>query len=144
YRALESMRLEMAFRLWSADMSPQYTPLEAGMERFVRLDKDFVGRDALKRQAEAGVDVLLSAIAIDVGDADPHGFEPVYHGERIVGTLDAGGYGHTMDVGLALAYLPVALAEPGTELAVEILGERRAAVVCEQPPIRHPVRFGGV
>jgi dimethylglycine dehydrogenase len=49
--------------------------------------------------------------------------------------VDAGGYGHTMEVALAIAYLPIELATPGTELAVEILGERRPAVVVDQPPL---------
>jgi dimethylglycine dehydrogenase len=136
YRALESMRLEMAFRLWGMDMSPQFTALEAGMGRFVRLDKAFIGRDALARQAEGGVDVILSPLAIHTADADPHGFEPVYHGDRLISSLDAGGYGHTMGTALGLAYLPVEHGAPGTPVEVEILGERRPAVVVEAPPLR--------
>lgn len=136
YRALESMRLEMAFRLWGADMSQQFTALEAGMERFVRLDKEFIGRDVLSRQAEEGVEVILCALVIDSPDADPHRFEPVYHGDRVISSLDAAGYGHTMETALGLAYLPVEHSAPGTALEVEILGERRPAAVVEQPPLR--------
>jgi glycine cleavage system aminomethyltransferase T len=144
YRALESMRLEMAFRLWGADMSPQFTALEAGLDRFVSLDRDFIGAEALRRQANEGVSVLLSVLVVDAGDAELHGFEPVYHGDRIVSSVDAGGYGHTMGTGLAIAYLPVDLATPGTQLTVGLLGEPRPAVVAEQPPL-HAARgaFGG-
>jgi glycine cleavage system aminomethyltransferase T len=136
YRALDSMRLEMGFRLWGADMSPQYTALEAGMERFVHLEKDFIGRDALARQADQGVEVLLSSLMIDADDADPHAFEPVYAGGRLIASIDAGGYGHTMGTALALAYLPIAYAAPGTALEVEILGARRPATVVAAPPLR--------
>jgi dimethylglycine dehydrogenase len=136
YRALESMRLEMAFRLWGMDMSQQFTALEAGMDRFIRLDKDFIGRDALARQATDGVEGILRPLVIDAADADPHGFEPVYHGEELISSLDAGGYGHTMETALGLAYLPVDCGAPGTALEVEILGERRPAVVVEEPPLR--------
>lgn len=134
YRALESMRLEMAFRLWGADMSPQYTPLEAGMQRFVRMDKDFIGKDALVRQAAEGPGTMLCALAVDSDAADPHGFEPIYAGDELISSVESGGFGHTMGVALALAYLPVAYSEPGTALEVQILGDRRPATVIEQPP----------
>jgi dimethylglycine dehydrogenase len=136
YRALESMRLEMAFRLWGADMSPQFTPLEAGMQRFVRMEKDFIGRDALVRQAEEGLKTVLCALAVDSGDADPHGFEPIYDGADVISSVDSGGFGHTVGMALALAYLPVSYSAPGTTLEVQILGERRPATVIEQPPLR--------
>ena len=85
YRALDSLRLEKAYRLWGADMSADYTPLEAGLERFVKLDKgDFVGRDALLRQREAGG----PSIAPLLPDRrhrrapTPHAYEPVLRGRR--------------------------------------------------------------
>ena len=56
YRALESMRLEKCYRLWGADLSADWSPLQAGLERFVALDKgDFIGRDALLARARAGL-----------------------------------------------------------------------------------------
>ena len=74
YRALDSMRLEKAYRLWGSDMSTDTSPLEAGMERFVRLDKgDFLGRDALLRQQEEGVRRKLCCLAVADGEADAHG-----------------------------------------------------------------------
>jgi len=134
YRALDSMRLEKAYRLWGADMSADYTPLEAGMDRFVDFDKgDFIGREALLRQREQGVERALACLVVDAADADPHAFEPVLAGEKIVGYVAAGGYGHTVGESIALAYLPTAYLEPGTQLTVAILGERRPAQVVEQP-----------
>jgi dimethylglycine dehydrogenase len=134
YRALDSMRLEKAYRLWGVDMTADWTPLEAGMERFVALDKgDFIGRDALLRQQERGVERELACLVIDADDADPHGYEPVLVGDEVIGYVAAGGYGHTVAKTIALAYLPTAYLEPGTDLEVKILGARRSARVVKQP-----------
>jgi glycine cleavage system aminomethyltransferase T/glycine/D-amino acid oxidase-like deaminating enzyme len=127
YRALESLRLEKGYRLWGADMSADYTPLEAGLERFVAFDKgDFVGREALLARE---VRIRLSTLVVDAGDADAHGYEPVYVGGELVTYVMAGGYGHTVGESIALAYLPLEHAREGTEVEVEILGERRPARV---------------
>ena len=135
YRALDSLRLEKAYRLWGADMSADYTPLEAGLERFVKLDKgDFVGREALLRQLDAGgPSIHLSCLTIDTGEADAHAYEPVYADGRLVTYVMAGGYGHAVGKSIALAYLPTEQSAVGTELEVEILGERRLARVVPQP-----------
>jgi dimethylglycine dehydrogenase len=104
------------------------------MERFVRLDKgDFIGRDALLRQLEQGLKRTLACLTIETHDVDAHGFEPVFAHGRAIGYVASGGYGHTVRRSIALAYLPVGHAEPGTALEVELLGERRPAVVVEQP-----------
>jgi dimethylglycine dehydrogenase len=134
YRALESLRLEKAYRLWGADMSADWTPLEAGLERFVAFDKgDFVGRDALLRQRAEGVRRSLACLTVETEDADPHGNEPVRADGTPIGYVAAGGYGHIVEQSIALAYLPVEHAEPGTRLTVDILGEPRPAVVVPQP-----------
>jgi dimethylglycine dehydrogenase len=134
YRALESLRLEKGYRLWGADMSADYTPLEAGLERFVRLDKgDFIGRDALLRQQERGVARRLVCLVVDANGADTHAYEPVFDGDRALGYVAAGGYGHFLEQSIAYAYLPSEYAEPGTQLAFDILGERRPATVAAQP-----------
>jgi dimethylglycine dehydrogenase len=134
YRALDSMRLEKAYRLWSADMSADWTPLEAGMERFVDFEKgDFIGRDALLRQKETGVERLLTCMVVDSDDADAHSFEPVFSGDEIIGYVASGGYGHTTEKSIAFSYLPVQYSTGGTELTIGILGERRRATVVEEP-----------
>ena len=134
YRALDSMRLEKAYRLWGADMSADWTPLEAGLERFVAFDKgDFTGREALLRQRDEGIRRTLACLTVETDDADPHGNEPVRADGAAIGYVAAGGYGHAVEQSIALAYLPVEHAEPGTELTVDILGNRCPAVVVEQP-----------
>ena len=115
-------------------MSADWTPLEAGLERFVAFDKgDFVGRDALLRQREEGVARTLACLTVETDDADPHGNEPVRADGTPIGYVAAGGYGHVVEQSIALAYLPVEHAEPETRLTVDILGEPRPAVVVPQP-----------
>ena len=133
YRALESMRLEKCYRLWGADLSADWTPFEAGLERFVALDKgDFVGRDALLQRGQP--QRLLSCLIVEADGADAHGYEPVYADDGApVAYVASGGYGHTIGASLALSYLPAAHASVGTKLELAILGERRPATVAAQP-----------
>jgi dimethylglycine dehydrogenase len=135
YRALESMRFEKCYRLWGADMSADWSPLQAGLERFVAFEKgDFIGREALLRERERGSTHTLACLVVDVDGVDAHGLEPIYAaGDGPIAYVASGGYGHTIERSIALAYLPVEHAAVGTELAVGILGDRRRAVVSEQP-----------
>jgi dimethylglycine dehydrogenase len=135
YRALDSMRLEKCYRLWGADLSADWSPLQAGLGRFVALDKgDFIGREALTREHESGRTHVLSCLVVDAVGVDARGLEPVYaRGARPIAYVSSGGYGHTIQQSIALAYLPAEHAAVGTELTIGILGERRRAVVCDQP-----------
>jgi dimethylglycine dehydrogenase len=133
-RAMDSLRLEKGYRVWGADINTEVTPLEAGLGRFVAFDKgDFVGREALLVQREAGVQKRLCTLVVDAGDADAWGNEAVWAGERVVGITTSGGYGHWIGRSLAVAYVDAEAAAPGTALAVEILGERCPAVVVAEP-----------
>jgi dimethylglycine dehydrogenase len=135
YRALESMRLEKCYRLWGADMSADWSPLQAGLERFVSFDKgDFIGRAALVREREQGLSSALSCLIVAADGADAHGHEPIFAaGDDPIAYVASGGYGHTLGVSIALAYLPAAQTMEGTELEVEILGARCRARVAAQP-----------
>jgi dimethylglycine dehydrogenase len=136
YRALESLRLEKCYRLWGADLSADWTPLQAGLERFVAFDKgDFNGRDRLLHEREVGPSHVLSCLVVDAADADAHGHEPVYEpgGASPIAYVASGGFGHTLGLSIALAYLPAAHAQPGIALEIAILGERRASQVAAQP-----------
>jgi dimethylglycine dehydrogenase len=136
-RAMESLRLEKSYRMWGSDLTRDYTPFEAGLARFVRMGKgDFIGRDALERQLAAGVPHAFVTLEVhDVGDADPLGNEPVFDREgRIVGRATAGGYGHVLRKSLAIGYVDPAFAAVGTEIVIEVLGERRRATVLVDSP----------
>ena len=132
--ALNSLRLEKAYKGWGAELTNEITMIEADMERFVRMDKgDFVGREALARRKEEGIALKCVYLRVDDGDADPRGNEPVYDGERIVGVSTSGGYGHAVGQTLAFAYVEPRLAAPGSRVALGILGERRGAEVLAEP-----------
>jgi 4-methylaminobutanoate oxidase (formaldehyde-forming) len=137
YRALESLRLEKGYRLWGADIGPLDTPLEAGLERFVAFDKgDFVGRDALLRQRDGGVERRLACLTIDIGSDDdlfPRGGEPIFDRGSLIGYLRAAHPGHTVGRTIGLAYLTPDGAVAGASLEVEVLGERRTATVVDAP-----------
>jgi dimethylglycine dehydrogenase len=134
-RAMDSLRLEKAYRAWGSDINTEVTPLEAGLERFVAFDKgDFIGREALLRQRREGVRKRLATLEVDADDADCWGNEALWAGDRVAGITTSGGYGYWLGRSLAVAYLDAELARPGTRLAVEILGDRRPAVVLAEPP----------
>ena len=134
-RAMDSLRLEKAYRGWGADINTEVTPLEAGLEPFVAFDKgDFIGRDALLRQRRDGVRKRLATLAVDALDADCWGNEAVWAGDRVAGITTSGGYAYWLDRSLAVAYVDAEVAAPGTRLEVEILGDRRPAVVLTEPP----------
>ena len=134
-RAMDSLRIEKGYRYWRVDLTTDYTPFESGLDRFVRLDKgEFVGRDALLRQKQAGVPRRFVTLAVEAKGADPLGNEPVYRGRRMVGRATSGAYGYTVGKSLALAYVEPDAAAPGTELKIEILGKRRPAVVIPESP----------
>ena len=136
-RAMESLRMEKSYRMWGSDMTRDYTPFEAGLARFVRMNKGaFIGREALERQLAAGVPNRFVTLEVhEVSDADPLGNEPMFApGGEIVGRATSGYFGHTLQKSLAIGYLQPAYAAVGTELEMEILGLRRRATVLVESP----------
>ena len=139
--AMESMRLEKSYRMWGADLTREYSILEAGLDRFVQFKKDdFVGKKALLEQKEAGVTQEFITLEIDVTDADVMGSEPVFlpgistSSGEMIGRATSGCFGHSIGKSLALAYVKTGYGETGTELEVEILGERRPARIINESP----------
>ena len=137
--ALDSLRMEKQYMV-SRDLTHDVGPDEAGLHRFVKLDKGpFVGRDALARrreQAQSGRHPYrwkLAYLAIDTDDADVHGSDGVYADGEPVGLITTGAYGHTVGQGLGFAYLAPEHSEPGTELQVRVVGELRPAQVLSEP-----------
>jgi dimethylglycine dehydrogenase len=133
--AMDSLRLEKCYRSWKADLTTEYTPLMASLERFVRLDKeaDFIGREALRREAAAGPQERCVPLLIEAGDADAAAVSIVYRGGQRVGLVTSGGYGYRLNRSIALAYVRADLTAGGTELEVEILGDRCRALVGSEP-----------
>ncbi|SLN42487.1 GcvT family protein [Oceanibacterium hippocampi] len=134
-RAMDSLRLEKSYRMWGQDLTREYTILEAGLDRFVHLDKGpFPGREALIRQMKAGLPRHFVTLECEIGDSDPSGSEPLYANGSMVGRTTAGAYGYMVGKPLALAYVETSHAAVGTSLEIEILGERYAARIIPESP----------
>lgn len=134
-RAMDSMRLEKSYRLWGTDLNAENSLLEAGLSRFVRLNKGaFTGRDALVRQQADGVPNTYCTIEIEADDADSFGNEPVFMDGRVVGRGTAGGYGHFVKKSLMLGYVKTEYAQIGRECQVRLMGELRPARIVPESP----------
>ena len=116
-------------------MTPDDSPLEAGLGFAVAFDKDadFIGRDAVETLLKEGVTRRLRCLTL----ADPRsatlGNEPVRIGDEVVSRITSGGIGYSVGESIAFAYLPVDLAEVGTEVEVEVFGEWVGATVASSP-----------
>ncbi|MGH7357514.1 MAG: aminomethyltransferase family protein, partial [Candidatus Rokuibacteriota bacterium] len=134
YRAIDSLRLEKGYRYWSADITPDDTPYEAGLGFAVKLGKsDFLGKAALARQRAEGIRRKLACLTLSDPAWVALGGEPVRAGGRVAGRVTSGGFGHTVGLSIAYAYLPVDLASPGTPVEVECFGEWVPGLVAAEP-----------
>ncbi|MDH3300659.1 MAG: FAD-dependent oxidoreductase [Acidimicrobiia bacterium] len=129
--ALNSLRLDKGFGGWAREYRPIYDPYEAGLDRFVKLDKTFVGRDALAAAAEAGPQRRLLTWTVEtepgLAGADVIGDEPVWYDGDVVGWVTSGGYSHFSDTSVALGYVPAELEGATGRFEIEVVGDRRAA-----------------
>jgi len=132
-KAMDSMRLEKSYRVVGREMSIEYSALETGLDRFVRMDKaDFIGRAALAARQSAYRFVTMQVHGVT--DADARGSEPILLDGELVGRTTSGGYGWRVEKSLALAMVRPDLGEIGTELDVVILGDTHRASVIEESP----------
>ena len=133
-RALDSLRLEKAYRGIGAELTNEITLVEADMERFADLDKhDFVGRAATVAARDGAITIKLVYCEVDTEDADPLGGEDVFKDGRVVGVTTSGGYGHCVSKSLVFAYVEPALASAGETFQIPVLGEMRTARVLAEP-----------
>ena len=134
-RALLCMRLEKNFGTWYREFRPIYGAFEAGLERFVKLDKpDFIGKAAALKEKTEGPKRTRIFMVVDALDCDVMGDEPIWVDGKVVGWVTSGGYGHFVDQSLAQGYIPTELVKPDLKLEIEILGERRPARLQMDPP----------
>ncbi len=131
--AMDSLRLEKAYAGWGAELTNEVTPVEAGLDRFLRLDHDFVGRAAVAAAKERGVATHLVYLEVMADDSDAAGGEPVFADGKAIGVTTSGGYGHSTGRSLAFAYVASGYETPGRDLEVELLGERYSATVLPAP-----------
>lgn len=142
YHALNSLRLEKAYRLWGYDMGAHDTPLEAGLGFTISWDKPggFVGRDALLAEREAGVRRRLVQLVLEDPELLAYRTEPIWRDGELVGTVTSGMFGHTLGACVVLGWVerpdgPVTegwLREGSYE--VEVAWERVPATLHLRPP----------
>ena len=133
YKAIDSLRAEKGYRYWGFDVTPDETPYEAGLGFCVRMDKDFIGREALAQHAESGPSRRLACLVIDDPRRVVLGNEPVRVGGRTVGRVTTGAAGHTVGRSIAFAYLPAEHVVPGTAAEVLVFGDWVPAEVSAEP-----------
>jgi glycine cleavage system aminomethyltransferase T/glycine/D-amino acid oxidase-like deaminating enzyme len=135
YKAIDSLRAEKGYRYWGSDVTSDDTPYEAGLGFCVRLDKDFLGRDALVKDAGAAQSPQRRLVCLTLDDPRRLvlGNEPVRVGGVAVGRVTSGAVGYFVGQSIAFGYLPSELAGPGTEAEVLVFGDWVPAVVAAEP-----------
>jgi len=137
--ARDTLRLEMGYPLNGNDLSPEKTPLEAGLGFFVNWEKgDFAGKAVLANQKASGLPSKLVGFKMTVTSPPPRAHYAVLHDGEVVGEVCSGGLSPTLAQGIGMAYLPAALAKPGVLIEIEIRGRRFAAETVKKPFYQPP------
>ncbi|MBM1555085.1 FAD-dependent oxidoreductase [Sulfitobacter mediterraneus] len=138
--ALNSMRIEKGYRAWKGDLSTDYTLLEGGLDRFVKLDKqqDFPGKAAMQLEKQAGSKKRFVIMTVDAGDQDAPYMSTVWHDGAVVGETTSGDWGYRVNSSVALGMLRADLAVPGTEVEIDIFGKMCKATVQPDQPLWDP------
>ena len=133
--AVDSLRLEKGYGIWNAEFTQRYTPGESGLDRYIAWDKGpFVGREAALREREEGVARRLVSLEIDAADAEAGADDGIWLGDRLVGFVTSGGFGHHVGASLALAYIDADVIASSPALSVSVVGESRPCRILPEPP----------
>ncbi|MEM9356543.1 MAG: FAD-dependent oxidoreductase [Pseudomonadota bacterium] len=137
--AMNALRLEKGYRAWKCDLSTDYTMLEAGLDRFVKWDKpEFTGKQALLAERQRGPAKRFATFVVNIKDYDTPHMSTVWHGSDVVGETTSGGFGYRVGASIALGVVRADLAIPGTELEVEVFGDRYPAIIQPDQPLWDP------
>ncbi|XP_070599325.1 dimethylglycine dehydrogenase, mitochondrial [Erythrolamprus reginae] len=133
--AMNTLRLEKAFRAWGLEMNCDTNPLEAGLQYFIKINKpaDFIGKQALKQIKEKGLERKLVCLILKTDNVDPEGNESVWYNNKVIGNTTSGCYSYSTQQSLAFAYVPVELSKVGQKLEIELLGKNYPATVVQEP-----------
>ena len=136
FYAMNSLRLEKSFGIWSCEFTQGYTPGMTGMDRWIAWNKgEFTGREAALAEREKNTAPhKLVTLEVDALDADASGYEPMWKDGRRVGFITSGGYGHHAGKSLAMALIDVEHAQTGEELHTHVVGVERRARIIESSP----------
>jgi 4-methylaminobutanoate oxidase (formaldehyde-forming) len=140
YHALNSLRIEKAYRHWGHDITDEDTPLQAGLGFAVKWDKPggFIGRDALLRQRQSGLDKRLVQFKLEDPAPLLYHNEPIWRADAIVGFIRSGMYAHTLGAAVGLGYVAAPAGETLTAVGaddyeIEVAGVRYPATASLRP-----------
>ena len=135
YRAIESLRLEKSYRAIYRDLDLEHTALEAGLDRFIKWEKDsFAGREPLLRQRDSGLEKKMVTLKVETVDADAWMNESVFCDGELVGRITSGATSHHIGNCLSMAYVNIDQTQVGTALEVQVLERRVPATVIADSP----------
>lgn len=132
--ARDTLRLEVCYPLNGSDLSPERTPLQAGLGFFCALDTDFIGAEVLRKQKDEGLVERLVAIKYTGKGPPPRAHYGVFSKEaEQLGELSSGAMSPSLKEGIAMTYLPVESAKIGTLVDIDVRGRRYEAKVVKKP-----------
>jgi len=130
----DTLRLEMCYPLNGSDLSPDTTPIEAGLSIFIDLQKpEFIGREALVRQKQEGVKRRLVPFKMTGASPPPRSHYAIYKGDQKIAEATSGSLSPTLKTGIGMAYIPTAYARINEEIEIDIRGRRFPAVIEKKP-----------
>nr|WP_319385713.1 FAD-dependent oxidoreductase [uncultured Roseibium sp.] len=138
--ALNALRIEKGYRTWKGDLSTDYSMFESGLGRFVKLDKpqDFPGKQPLMIEKQHGSAKGFVTLVVDSGDHDAPYMSSLLKDGEIVGEITSCDWGYRVNACIALGVVRKGLDAPGTELELEVYGQRHKAVVQADQPLWDP------
>ena len=138
--ALNSLRIEKGYRAWKGDLSTDYSLLEGGLERFVKLDKpqDYPGKAALLNEKQQGSKKRFVTMIVEAGDHDAPYMSTILHNGEVVGETTSGDWGYRIGKSIALGMIRTDLAVSGTQLEINIFGKICKATVQSDVPLWDP------
>jgi aminomethyltransferase len=132
--ARDTLRLEACYPLNGSDLTPETTPLEAGLGFFVDLKKDkFIGQETLLRQADAGLTRRLVAVKLAPKSPPPRAHYPISAESSVIGELTSGTQSPTLGVGIGLGYVKLPFTKPGQPIEIDVRGRKFPATVEKKP-----------
>ena len=132
--ARDTLRLEMCYPLNGNDLTPEHNPLEAGLGFFVDLNKpNFTGREVLAQAKEQGLKQKLVPFRMQGKGPPPRPHYALFRGDDRIGQVNSGTLSPSMSQGIGMAYVPIEHSKIGTELRVEIRGQKFPAVIEKKP-----------
>ena len=132
-RALMSLRLEKNWGAWGLDYRPDFSALEAGLDKFINWQKNFIGKEASLKEKENNPEKKLTAMVVNTSDIDVINDEAIMKDSKCVGYVTSGGYAHHVQKSIAFGYLPIETIKKDTKFEIEINGKFYLAHIIDEP-----------